>query len=479
MKNLIENHIIFNKNDINNLSQHILEDIVGEVKRRRKKNCPSAQKQVGGKVNAGLMDAVTCCGMFEEKHRINESIDENYDYHSDIESILKFMRSEGLKVFPYPSVKLDWSEQDGLFIKTGYYLPDEKKVVVFCKDRHPKDILRSFSHEMIHHMQNLEGKDLKFCAGDDVKDNEKLEKIESEAYLKGNIYFRKWTEYNNSSKKLNEGREPDFYLGVEKGGMISPNYHVIDEEVTSKDIDLSSFTIKKELNPKFWKDGKLDSRIRMKLLDIADDFIDFLGVDWVKPKDIIMTGSLASFTWDKKHSDIDLHILMDFSKVDKRKDFVSNYFNAQKKLWNEEHSDIKILHFPVEVYVQDINEPHKSSGIYSLEKDTWVLEPELSDFKGIKIDYSTIKEKVANYAEAIEKLEEKLKYKDDYHLDKLNTEAQKLFSKIKGIRKKGLKTKKGEFSNDNITFKALRRLGYIERLVEIIRKTYNKLNSLT
>ena len=80
----------------------------------------------------------------------------------------------------------------------------------------------------------------------------------------------------------------------------------VDESLAPSEVDLSSFNIKKELNPKFWKDDKLDSRIRIKLLDIADDFIDFLGVDWVKPEDITITGSLANYNWNKKYSDIDL-----------------------------------------------------------------------------------------------------------------------------------------------------------------------------
>ena len=77
------------------------------------------------------------------------------------EEIEEFMRHSGLNVHPYPEINFDWSEQNGLFIRTGYYTPEDRQVTVFCKNRHPKDILRSFAHEMIHHYQNLEGKDLK------------------------------------------------------------------------------------------------------------------------------------------------------------------------------------------------------------------------------------------------------------------------------------------------------------------------------
>ena len=76
-----------------------------------------------------------------------------------------------------------------------------------------------------------------------------------------------------------------------------------------------------------------------------------------------ITGSLANYNWNKKYSDIDLHILIDYSKVDKRTDFVDNYFYSQKKLWNEEHKDLRIFGFPIEVYVQDVNKEHTSSGV--------------------------------------------------------------------------------------------------------------------
>lgn len=88
-------------------------------------------------------------------------------------------------------------------------------------------------------------------------------------------------------------------------------------EVNSNDIDLSSFIIKNNLHPKFWVEKndeyQLSSKVRLRLLDIADDFIDELSVDWVKPKDIIFTGSLANFNWSR-YSDVDIHILYDFKK---------------------------------------------------------------------------------------------------------------------------------------------------------------------
>lgn len=462
---------------------------LAEGKKKKTKRIPSAMDQVHGHVNSGIMVGITGGGMFEgaepesDKYtmgmeagndsygHVKEDIDyksalkamkerrnptDDFDFATPMKSIARFMKENGLNVYPYPKVKLNWDEQDGIFIKTGYYLPDEMEIVVFCKDRHPKDILRTFSHEMIHHSQNLDGKNLEFSPEDDVKGNKRLEEIESEAYLKGNIFFRKWTEYM-------KGRKPHL------------NESISFEEVNPDDVDLSSFELKNRLNPKFWKDGKLDSRVRMKLLDIADDFIDYLGVDWASYIDITMTGSLANFNWNRKYSDIDLHVIMDFSEVDDRTDFVKKYFNAKRKMWNNEHK-IKILGFPVEVYVQDVSEPHNSTGVYSLERNTWVKEPNKESLEGMKNNHEYIKRHVAKYMDRINTLEEKFKdaVGDEYKTAKVMEKAESLFSRIKDERSK----KAGEMSNGNIIFKALRRMGYIGKLSKMITKAYDSMSSL-
>lgn len=506
----------------------------------RESKAEPAQKQVGGKVNAGVMDAVTACGTMEEGAEpksdeykvgalkgddglnpymhVNEENDEkNNPFEKYFNDIANFMEENGLHVKPFPSVKLDWSDQDGIFIRTGYYSPDEKKVVLFCKDRHPKDILRSYAHEMVHHAQNLEGKDLNFTSNDDVKDNKKLEKLESEAYLKGNVFFRKWTEYKQSGKNsINESKSNKKVVNDEGeivpenceecGGKIGtyicgePIYKCskcgkyygtvkftlkeseIFEDTNPDDIDLSSFNIKRELNPKFWKNDLLDSRIRLKLLDIADDFIDFLGVNWVKPEDIIITGSLANYNWNKKYSDIDLHILIDFSKVDKRRDFVKKYFDSLKSQWNETHEGIKIFGFPVEVYVQDTNEVHTSTGVYSIDKNKWITEPEREKLATSKVNKTEIRNKVAKYVDRIDSLENEYENSknDDYKIRKISEKAEKLFDEIKKERRDSLNgnKKSTEITTGNIIFKCLRRLNYLDKLYDLKTKTYDKMNSL-
>lgn len=303
--------------------------------------------------------------------------------------------------------------------------------------------------------------------------NDKLSKLHFRYFP--NLGITLWKEFKQYPNILEAYINPF----IEKYQKLQEN--VESEAVNPDDVNLSSFSIKKNLNPKFWKNGVLDSRIRMKLLDIADDFIEFLGVDWAKPEDITITGSLANFNWDENYSDIDLHIIMDYSDVDERTEFVSNYFYSQKKLWNEEHSDIKIMGYPVEVFVQDVNERHDSSGVYSLEKNKWLIEPEREKLASSKVNKAFIKDKVSEYMNKIDKLEYLLnKSKDnEYRLRRVMEKSDKLFDKIKEERKIGFERSGGkEINNYNIVFKALKRNGYIEKLVNVKSMTYDKLNSL-
>lgn len=285
-------------------------------------------------------------------------------------------------------------------------------------------------------------------------------------------------------KKVRQGMiayeevEPDYEIAFE-GPDASDYAHVVNEETNPEDVDLSSFEIKKKLNPKFWKNNRLDSRVRMKLLDIADDFTDFLNITWVDPEDITMTGSLANYTWDEQHSDIDLHIIMDYKKVDDRKDFVKNYFDSKKKEWNEKHKDLKIYGFPVEVYVQDKNEPHKSSGVYSLETDKWVTEPDIKNFSDDDFNEKKVKTSVSDYMNRIDDIEDEFVKTDDEHkIEKCHDEAAEVFDNIKDERKSAFSKSDKERSDGNVIFKTLRRNGYIEKISNLKNKAYDKLNSL-
>ena len=275
-------------------------------------------------------------------------------------------------------------------------------------------------------------------------------------------------------KDLKKRRDPD---NIENWDRLD---EIESEIVEPDDVDLSSFNIKKHLNPKFWDDGHLDTRIRLKLLDIADDFFHFLGVDWVEPEDIIITGSLANYNWNERYSDIDLHILVDYEDVDERVDFVREYFTMKKNEWNEKHKNLRIFGFPVEVYVQDANEPHASSGVYSVDRDEWLTEPDLDNLRSGKVDKRHVREMVSTYMNKIDDLVDIYKrHKDDeYEMRKVSEDAARMFDEIKKTRKDDLARYGREMCDGNIIFKALRRSDYIGKLIKLKNLTYDKINSL-
>ena len=125
----------------------------------------------------------------------------NFDFKPLIKSLTSSMEKDGLELKPYPKVKFihtDFKNSDDFFGKTAYYNPNNNEVVLYTLGRHPKDILRSYAHELIHVHQNHQDR-LEGINTDDVNEDDYLEKIEREAYEKGNISFRSWT-----NKILNE-----------------------------------------------------------------------------------------------------------------------------------------------------------------------------------------------------------------------------------------------------------------------------------
>lgn len=123
---------------------------------------------------------------------------QNFNYTPYVKSLIKYMLDNEYTLKPLPKIVLNNKKQKGLFITTGTYSIEEKKVTLFVNERHPKDVLRSLAHELIHHKQNIEGKLTKEKCNDKITESDVTIPFEEEAYLQGNMAFRKWTEiYNN------------------------------------------------------------------------------------------------------------------------------------------------------------------------------------------------------------------------------------------------------------------------------------------
>ena len=189
----------------------------------------------------------------------------------------------------------------------------------------------------------------------------------------------------------------------------------------------------------------------------------------------MITGSIANYNWSK-YSDVDVHILIDFKEVWKKTEFVQDYFDSKKALWAQEHEQLKIYGFPVEMYVEDTNGDNPSSGIYSLNKNKWIVEP--NDFQDAQLNEPFIKDKAAKIMTEIDNIDDKIKKETDNHkLEVLSTKLKKLFDKLHKQRQESL-DKNGEMGTYNIIWKVLRRSGHLDKIWEIINTVYNKVNSI-
>lgn len=275
-------------------------------------------------------------------------------------------------------------------------------------------------------------------------------------------------------------QKPDYFIGFENGD-ISPYAHIQNEnmecEVEPGEVSLKSFKVKDYLENHIWNDdGTLDSRVRLSLLHIADDFWETCNIRWVKPISIRLTGSICNYNWSE-YSDVDLHIVVDFSDIHKNKDFVQEYFDDKKNEWNNEHDNLHIYGFPVEVYVEDVSASTVSLGVYDVTKNEWVKRPDSSKIRPIKLNKYAIKQVAADLMTDIDCLVDAFDKEDDKQkIKKIGSESDDVLNKIKSYRKSGLKD--GEMGSGNIVYKCIRRSGYLDKLWDLRRDIYDKLNSI-
>jgi len=243
----------------------------------------------------------------------------------------------------------------------------------------------------------------------------------------------------------------------------------LSEQVNPELIDLGTFKIKDDLNPIVWEDNDfIKQDIKRNIERIARDFIESLNID-VDIDDIVITGSLANYNWSR-FSDIDLHILVDFDQINENHDLVKEMFQRAHTQWNRTH-DITINDHQVEIYVQDIDEPHHSTGVYSILSDKWTQKPTRREFT---INKEEIRAKSAHLMDDIDEIENLL---DSNDFEQAFDDAQRLGEKIRNFRKGGLE-KGGEYSSENLSFKVLRRNGYMEKLSNMRNEAYDNMMSL-
>ena len=284
------------------------------------------------------------------------------------------------------------------------------------------------------------------------------------------IFQQKMAALNNRAKKrlLTKGGQRNTSPYVKKPSLkrsksAPPGYGAMGEAVAIVP------ELHDELNPEIWTpQNKLDPQIAERLLRIARDFYDKLDLP-TEILDITFTGSMANYNWTKQ-SDIDLHIVIDYTDVNEDIELVKNYLMEAKSNWNRNH-EIMMKGHEVEIYVQDSNEPHHSTAVYSILEEEWEIVPQKEDFEVSEDAVRQKAEVVKKMIELIEELFEEGRYEEVYG------DSERLREKLRKYRQCGLE-KGGEFSVENLVFKLLRNEGEMDKIYNLKKNAYDAMMSV-
>lgn len=214
------------------------------------------------------------------------------------------------------------------------------------------------------------------------------------------------------------------------------------------------------LNPQLFDGYKLKDNISSKLLQIANLFRIDCSLSENLVEDYYLVGGNANTNYTSQ-SDIDIHLIVDFTKINSGEINLVDYYKVKKELWSDNHT-ITIASYPVELYVQDSNSTSpKDQGIYSLTQDRFIITP-----KHVKVDYEDPK-LISKVKQFIHKID----------VAKELTTLKAIKDKLKSLRTIGLQ-RGGEFSWENSCYKSLRNLGYIEKLQQKYKTLRDKQLSL-
>jgi len=225
---------------------------------------------------------------------------------------------------------------------------------------------------------------------------------------------------------------------------------------------------KNTLHPKFWHSMMLHEAIQDKLMKISLQIMENIQIsNFIE--DIILTGSMASYNWHSL-SDIDVHFVFDFAKIDKNTELVKKMLDLTRMKWNKDHK-ITIFGHEVEVYFQDSNEQHEAMGVYSLLHKEWKENPVVSPTRPDEFSISRKSRAVIREIDRIQELFVEKRYKESYLY------SVSLKNKIRTMRTSGL-SREGVFSVENMTFKVLRNNEKLSLLSFLKNASYDKMMSI-
>ena len=211
------------------------------------------------------------------------------------------------------------------------------------------------------------------------------------------------------------------------------------------------------LNPKLWDHDRLKPEVRGALLRMAEDFIDFVAVPF-DVEDIVITGGNVNFTYTA-HSDIDLHIIADFSSVQCERE-VAELFDSKRLLYKRRY-DLEIHGVPVELYIEDNRMPARSAGLFSVADDQWLARPQktVPKYDHVELDHML---------SVWTKILQRATMTGDLQI------CRRAVQLLRTYRKRGLATAAGEFSIPNLVYKSLRNDRAIDGITRLIDRLHDQ-----
>lgn len=229
-------------------------------------------------------------------------------------------------------------------------------------------------------------------------------------------------------------------------------------------VDTEIFHPHADLSPILW-DNNRDIRPELlpKLMVLAKSYIEFCDIpEGVTIRDITLTGSLSGFNYTK-YSDLDIHVIIDYSDIKASEELITNYFMMKKNMWTDEF-DLKFFNYPIEMYVQDLAQYRAgTSAQYSIVNQEWVHDPEKPEDD---IDETTIVKKSKDIMLQVTELEDEVYNDIDFDAEDALEEIKVLKDKIKTMRVAAIK-QSGDFGTGNLVFKVLRNSGFLQRITDL------------
>lgn len=208
-----------------------------------------------------------------------------------------------------------------------------------------------------------------------------------------------------------------------------------------------------DLNPKLWEPSGVELRLPIKkaLLGFAYAWADYAKIPKEAIKDIVIAGGNCNYNYTSS-SDIDVHLLIDKS-VFGNSAFIDDYLWDKKALWLAAH-DVKVAGYSVEPFAMGAGSEAypKDQGVYSILRNVWISKPAHKHFDFSKDE--TLNKKVEFYAELIDRM-----ITNREPVANFKTLSDKFYN----MRSAGLQ-KNGEFSFENLMFKALRNIGALDKM---------------